>query len=63
MFCNRVKRKNIGSKAQEVPGGWKILHNGPVFSTNIIRGIKSSRMSWEGNMASTEGKEAYAEFG
>jgi hypothetical protein len=48
MFCNRVMRKKIGPKVQEVSGGWKILHNEELHdrysSTNIIRGIKSSRM-------------------
>jgi hypothetical protein len=59
-------RKQIRPKAQEVPGAWKILHNEELhdryFSKNIIRGIKSSRMRWEGNKASIEEKEAYTEF-
>jgi len=63
MYCNRVMRKKIRPKAQEVPGGWKILRNEELHdrysSTNIIRGIKLGRMRWEGNVASTEEKEAY----
>jgi len=55
-----MMRKQIRPEAQEVPGGWKILHNEELHdrhsSTNIIRGIKPSRMRWEGNMASTEEK-------
>jgi hypothetical protein len=66
MFCNRVMRKKTGPKAEEVPGGWKILHNDELndrySSANIIHGIKSSRMRLEGNVTSTEEKEVYKEF-
>jgi hypothetical protein len=53
VFENRVLRRLVGPKRDEVAGGWRKLHN-EVFHNlhswpNIIRMIKSRRMSWTGH--------------
>ena len=54
MFENRVLRKIIGSKRDEVTGEWRELHNEELndlyCSPNIVRVIKSRRMRWAGNL-------------
>jgi hypothetical protein len=51
VFENRVLRI-FGPKRDEVTGGWRKLHNEELrnlyFSPNIIRMIKSRRMSGQG---------------
>jgi hypothetical protein len=54
VFENRLARRIFISKRGEVTGGWRKLYN-KVFrylysSSNIIRIIKYSRMTWEGNI-------------
>jgi hypothetical protein len=52
MFENRVLGRIFGPKREEVAGGWRKLHNEELHnlyaSTNIIRVIKSGRMSSAG---------------
>jgi hypothetical protein len=55
MFENRVLRRIFGQKRDEVTGDWRKLHNAEVHnlysSSNVIKMIKSRRMSWEGYVA------------
>jgi hypothetical protein len=55
VFENRVLRRIIGPKRDEVPGDWRKLHNEELYnlysSPNIIRMIKSRRMRWAGHVA------------
>jgi hypothetical protein len=50
VFENRVLRRILGSKRDEVKGGWRKLHNEELHnvysSPIIIRMIKSRRMRW-----------------
>jgi hypothetical protein len=52
---NRVLRRIFGPKREEVAGGWRRLHNEELhnlyMSPNIIKVIKSRRMSWAGQVA------------
>jgi hypothetical protein len=54
VFENRVLRRIFGPKRDEVTGEWK-LHNEELHilysSPNIIRQIRSRRMSWVGHVA------------
>jgi hypothetical protein len=55
VFQNRVLRRIFGPTRDEVTGDWRKLHNEELHnlysSPNIIRMIKSRRMSWAGNLA------------
>jgi hypothetical protein len=55
LFENRILSIIFGSKREEVAGGWRKLHNEELHnlyaSPNIIRMIKSRRMSWAGHAA------------
>jgi hypothetical protein len=55
VFENRVFRRILGPKRDEVAGEWKKLHNKELndmyFSPNIVRVIKSRIMSWAGKVA------------
>jgi hypothetical protein len=55
VFENRVLRRIIGPKRNEVTGEWRKLHNEELHilysSPNIIRQIKSRRMRWAGHVA------------
>jgi hypothetical protein len=52
---NRVLRRIVGPKRDEVTGDWRKLHNEELrkwySSPNIIRMIKSRRMRWAGHVA------------
>jgi hypothetical protein len=54
VFENRVLRKMFGSKRGEVTGEGRKLHNEELYnlysSPDIIRQIKSRRMSWAGHV-------------
>ena len=55
MFENRVLRRVVGSKRDEVTGEWRKLHNEELRDLyslpNIVRVVKSRRMRWAGNVA------------
>jgi hypothetical protein len=52
---NRVLRRILGPKRDDVTGGWRKLHNeelhGLYSSPSIIKMIKARRMIWAGYMA------------
>ena len=54
MFENRVLRRVIGPKRDEVTGEWKKLHNEELndlyCSPNIVRVVKWRRMRWAGHV-------------
>jgi hypothetical protein len=49
VFVNRVLRRTLGPKRDEVTGGWRKLHNEELHNLyslpSIIRRIQSRRMS------------------
>jgi hypothetical protein len=55
VFENRVLRRIFGSKRDEVPGGWRKLHNDELHnlysSPSIIRMSNSKRMGLAGHAA------------
>jgi hypothetical protein len=55
VFENRVLRRILGPKRDEVTGDWRKLHNEELhnlYSTpNTIRVIKTRRMRWAGHVA------------
>jgi hypothetical protein len=65
MFENRVLRKILGPKKDEITGEWIKLHNEELnvlySSPNIIRLIKSRRLRYVGHVAPMGG-EVYAGF-
>jgi hypothetical protein len=52
---NRVVRRILGPKRDQVTGGWRELHNGELHnlysSPSIIRMITSKGMRWAGHVA------------
>jgi hypothetical protein len=61
---NRVLRRILGPKRDEVMGEWRKLFGGELHnlysSPDIIRQIKSRRMRWAGHVASMgEGRKVY----
>ena len=58
MFENRVLRRIFGHKRDGVTGEWRKLHNEELNdlyrSPNIVKVIKSRRMSWAGHVACME---------
>jgi len=65
VFENRVLRRILGSKWDEVTGGWRKLHNelhNVYASPNIVRVIKSRRMRCVGQVAYTEEQEMHVTF-
>jgi hypothetical protein len=57
VFENRVLRRIIGPKREEISGGWRRRHNEEFnlgISTNIIRVIKSRMMTLAGHVAQME---------
>jgi hypothetical protein len=64
VFENRVLRRIFGPKWDDVMRQWRKLHNGELHnlcsSPDIIRQIKSRRMSWAGHVACMgEGRNVY----
>jgi hypothetical protein len=55
VFQNGVLRRTFGSKADEVRGDWRKLHNEELHkfysSSSIIRMMKSRRINWAGNVS------------
>jgi hypothetical protein len=55
VFENKVLRRIFGPKRDEVTGEWRRLHNEELYalysSPNIIRVIKSRKLSWAGHVA------------
>jgi hypothetical protein len=55
VFENRVLRRVIGPKRDEVTGEWRKLHNeelNDLYSLpNIVREVKSRQMRWTGHVA------------
>jgi hypothetical protein len=55
VFENRVLRRILGPKRDEVTGGWRKLHNEELHnlysSASIIRLIKERSMRWAGHVA------------
>jgi hypothetical protein len=58
VFENRVLRRILGSKKDEITEVWRRLHNGELYdrycSQNIIWVIKSRRVRWAGHVACME---------
>jgi hypothetical protein len=64
VFENRVLRRILEPKRDEMIGGWRKLHNEELHnlysSPSIIRIIKSRRMRWAGHVARVgEERNAY----
>jgi len=55
VFENRVLRRVLGSKRDEVTGEWRKLHNEELMDLyslpSIVRVVKSRRMRWTGHVA------------
>ena len=55
MFENRVLRRLLGPKRDEVTGDWRKLHKEELRDLyslpNIVRVVKSRRMDWAGHVA------------
>jgi hypothetical protein len=66
VFENRVLRKLLGPKMDEVTGEWRRLHNKELYavysSPNIIRVIDSRRLRLVGHVARTGRGEVHAGF-
>jgi hypothetical protein len=64
VFENRVLRRILGPKRDEITGDWRKLHSGELHnlysSPDIIGQIKSRRMRWAGHVARIrEGRNVY----
>ena len=55
VFENRVMRRTLGPKRDEVTGDWRKPHNEELndlhSSSNIVRVIKSRKMTWARHVA------------
>jgi hypothetical protein len=55
VFENRVLKRILGPKRDEVTGEWRKLHNEELNNLyslfNIVRVVKSRRMRWAGHVA------------
>jgi hypothetical protein len=60
LFENKVLRRIVEPKRDEVMGGWRKLHNEELrdlySSPSIVRIIRSKRMRWAGHVALNGGK-------
>ena len=58
VFENRVLRRMYGPKRDEITREWRKLHdeelNNLYFSPDLVRAIKSRRISWAGHVARGE---------
>ena len=54
MFENKVLRKIVWAKKDEITIEWRKLHNALYSSPNIIRSLKSRRLRWAGHVARME---------
>jgi hypothetical protein len=58
VFENRVLRRILGPKRDDIRGGWRQLDNEELHNVyplpNITRMIKSRRMRWTGHVARME---------
>jgi hypothetical protein len=67
VFENRVLRRIIGPKRDEVPGEWRKLHNEELndlyCSPNIVQVIKSRRMRWARHVVCMGGERCVQVFG
>jgi hypothetical protein len=55
VFENRLLRRIFGPKREEIIGDWRKLHYeelNDLYSSNIIRMIKSKKRRWAGHVAS-----------
>jgi hypothetical protein len=63
VFENRVLRRILGPKRDEVTGEWRKLHNKELdlySSPKVVRVVKSRRMRWAGHVARMgEGRGVY----
>jgi hypothetical protein len=63
MFENRMLKRILESKRNEVTRGWRKLHNEELHnlysSPNIIKMIKSRRMKWAEHVIRNGGEEEY----
>jgi hypothetical protein len=65
MFKNRVLRRNVVSNRDEVTGEWRKPRNNEfnyLYSPNIIRVTKSTRISWAEMRHAWERGEVYTGF-
>jgi hypothetical protein len=66
VFENRVLRRIVGPKRDEVTRGWRKLHNEELHnlysSLSIIRMIKSRMMRWAGHVARMGKKRMHIEY-
>jgi hypothetical protein len=65
VFENRVLRRTFGPKREE-DGSWIKLHNNELhslyYSANVVRVIKSRKMSWAGHVARMGRREMFTGF-
>jgi hypothetical protein len=66
VFENRVLRRIIGPKRDEVTREWRKLHNEELIDlfslSNVVRAIKSRRMRWDGHVVRMGRAEVYTGF-
>jgi hypothetical protein len=66
VFENRVPRRILGSKGDEMVGGWRKPHNGELHnlysSSNKIRIIKSMKMRCSWHVALMERRKIHMGF-
>ena len=66
MFENKVLRKILGTKRDEIKGEWRKFHNAELralySSTNIIRNLKSRHLRWEGHVVCNGATQMFTEF-